>query len=55
MRDVASDPAALEQLRVQWARLADRLRPRWWYLTGIAFLCALVFAFPFASRYLPRD
>ena len=54
MRDVARDPAALEQLRVQWGRLADRLRPRWWYLAGIAFLWALVFAAPFGSRYLPR-
>jgi hypothetical protein len=52
MRDVASDPAALELLRVQRARLADRLRPPWWYLTGVAIMFALVFAFPFASRFL---
>ena len=52
MRDVAGDPAALEQLRVQRSRLADRLRPPWWYLTGIAIMYALVFAFPFASRFL---
>jgi hypothetical protein len=51
MRDVASDPAALELLRVQRARLADRLRPRWWYLAGVAVAYALVLAFPFASRY----
>ena len=51
MRDVASDPAALELLRVQRARLADRLRPRWWYLAGVALAYALVLAFPFASRY----
>ena len=51
MRDVASDPAALELLRVQRARLADRLRPRWWYLAGVAVAYALVFAFPFASRF----
>jgi hypothetical protein len=51
MRDVASDPAALELLRVQRDRLADRLRPRWWYLAGVAVAYALVFAFPFASRY----
>ena len=52
MRDVARDPAALEQLRAQRSRLADRLRPPWWYLTGIALMYALVFAFPFASRFL---
>jgi hypothetical protein len=52
MRDVASDPAALELLRVQRARLADRLRPPWWYLAGVAIMFALVFAFPFASRFL---
>ena len=34
------------------ARLADRMRPPWWYLTGIAIMYALVFAFPFASRFL---
>ena len=52
MRDVARDPAALELLRVQRSRLADRMRPPWWYLTGIAIMYALVFAFPFASRFL---
>jgi hypothetical protein len=52
MRDVAGDPAALERLRVQRGRLADRMRPPWWYLAGIAILYALVFAFPFASRFL---
>ena len=51
MRDVARDPAALELLRVQRSRLADRMRPPWWYLTGIAILWALVFAAPFSSRY----
>jgi hypothetical protein len=51
MRDVASDPATLDLLRVQRARLADRLRARWWYLAGVAVAYALVFAFPFASRY----
>jgi hypothetical protein len=50
MRDLAGDPAALELLRVQRARLADRLRPRWWYLAGVGVAYALVFAFPFASR-----
>jgi hypothetical protein len=28
------------------------MRPPWWYLTGIAIMYALVFAFPFASRFL---
>ncbi len=53
MRDVAKDPAALELLRVQRSRLADRMRPPWWYLTGVAIVWALVFAAPFSSRYLP--
>ena len=55
MRDAARDPAALEpleRLRVQRSRLADRMRPPWWYLAGIAVMYALVFAFPFASRFL---
>jgi hypothetical protein len=52
MRDVAGDPAALERLRVQRSRLADRMRAPWWYLTGVAIMYALVFAFPFASRFL---
>jgi hypothetical protein len=52
VRDVARDPAALERLRVQRSRLADRMRPPWWYLTGIAIMYALLFAFPFASRFL---
>ena len=54
MRDLARDPAALERLRVQRSRLADRMRPPWWYLTGSAILWALVFAAPFSSRYLPQ-
>ena len=54
MRDVARDPAALELLRVQRGRLADRMRPPWWYLSSSAILWALVFAGPFSSRYLPR-
>jgi hypothetical protein len=54
MRDVGRDPAALEQLRVQRGRLADRMRPPWWYLAGIAILWALAFACPFSSRYLPQ-
>jgi hypothetical protein len=52
MRDVAGDPAALERLRVQRSRLADRMRAPWWYLTGVAIMYALVFAVPFASRFL---
>jgi hypothetical protein len=54
MRDVARDPAALEQLRAQRSRLADRMRPPWWYLAGIGILWALAFAAPFSSRFLPQ-
>ena len=54
MFDAARDPAALELLRVQRARLADRMRLPWWYLAGSAILWALVFAGPFSSRYLPQ-
>src|ERR1039457_4701229 len=54
MRDVARDPAALELLRVQRSRLADRMRPPWWYLPGITILWALTFAAPFSSRYFPQ-
>jgi hypothetical protein len=50
MRDVVRDPAALELLRVQRSRLADRMRPPWWYLPGIAIVWALFFAGPFSSR-----
>jgi hypothetical protein len=52
MPDVARDPAALELLRVQRSRLADRMRPPWWYVAGGAIVWALVFGLPFASRYL---
>jgi hypothetical protein len=52
MSDAARDQATLELLRVQRSRLADRMRPPWWYLTGFAILYALVFAVPFTSRYL---
>jgi hypothetical protein len=52
MRDVAGDPAALELLRVQRSRLADRMRLPWWYRSGAAILWAVVFAGPFSSRYL---
>jgi hypothetical protein len=54
MRDMGRDPAALELLRDQRSRLADRMRPPWWYLTGGAIVWALVFALPFASRYLAQ-
>jgi hypothetical protein len=50
--DLTRDPAALELLRVQRSRLANRMRPPWWYLTGVAVMYALTFAFPFASRFL---
>ena len=53
MRDVARDPAALELLRVQRSRLADRLRPPWWYLTGSAIAWAVGFMDPFTLRSLP--
>ena len=52
MPDSARDPGALELLEMQRSRLADRLRPPWWYLAGFAIMYALVFAFPFASRFL---
>jgi len=52
MRDAARDPAALELLRVQRSRLADRMRPPWWYLTGSAILRAVLFAGPFILHYL---
>lgn len=54
MRDMARDPAALELLRVQRSRLADRMRLPWWYQTGHAILWAVVFAGPLSSRYLHR-
>jgi hypothetical protein len=54
MRDVAGDPAALELLRVQRNRLADRMRPPWWYLPGAAIAWAVAFTNPFSLQYLPR-
>ena len=54
MRDVARDPAALELLRAQRSRLADRMRPPWWYLPGAAIAWAVAFTGPFSLRYLPR-
>jgi hypothetical protein len=54
MRDAARDLAALEQLRVQRSRLADRMRWPWWYVSGTGILWALAFAAPFRSRYFPQ-
>ena len=54
MREVARDPAALEQLRAQRGRLAERMRPPWWYLTGSAVAWAVGFTGQFSLRYLPR-
>jgi hypothetical protein len=54
MCDAARDQAPLELLRAQRSRLADRLRPPWWYLSGFAIVWAVAFAGPFSSRYLPR-
>ena len=52
MPDVVRDPAALERLRVQRSRLADRMQPPWWYLTGSAVMWAVLFAGPFILQYL---
>ena len=54
MQDVSRDPAALELLRVQRSRRADRMRLPWWYRAGHAIVWAVAFAGPFSSRYLPR-
>ena len=50
MRDMARNPVALDLLRVQRSRLADRMRPPWWYVPGVAVVWALYFAGPFTSR-----
>ena len=50
MRDTAGEQPTLERLRVQRSRLADRMRPPWWYLPGVAAAWALFFAGPFSSR-----
>jgi hypothetical protein len=52
MRDVARNPGALDLLRVQRNRLADRMRPPWWYLTGSAIAWAVLFAGPLILQYL---
>jgi hypothetical protein len=54
MREVARDPAALEVLRAQRSRLADRMRPPWWYLTGSAIAWAVGGTGQFSLQYLPR-
>ena len=54
MNELARDPAALEQLRAQRNRLADRMRAPWWYLAGAALVWAVAFGFPFTSRYVPH-
>ena len=54
MSGAARDPAALELLRLQRSRLADRMRPPWWYLPGAAIAWAVAFTGPFSLRYLPR-
>jgi hypothetical protein len=51
MHDMARDPATLDLLRAQRSRLADRMRPPWWYLTGSAILWAVLFAGPFILKY----
>jgi hypothetical protein len=48
----AEDKEALELLRAQRGRLADRMRWPWWYQAGLGIMYALVFAFPFIVRYL---
>jgi hypothetical protein len=52
MGDVARDLGTLDLLRAQRNRLADRVRPPWWYLTGSIVCWALLFAGPFVLRYL---
>src|ERR1700683_1940742 len=50
MRDAARDPEALELLRAQRSRLADRMRWPWWYQSGLAIFWALAFACPFLHQ-----
>ena len=50
MPDLARDPAALDRLREQRSRLADRMRWPWWYQSGLAIFWALAFACPFLPR-----
>ena len=53
MGDAERDSEALELLRVQRSRLADRFRWPWWFQAGLAGMWALTFAFPFISRLFP--
>lgn len=53
MNDAAGPQAELEQLQVQRARLAGRVRPPWWYLPGSTVTLGLVLAVPFTAHYLP--
>jgi hypothetical protein len=54
VRDTARNPIALDLLQVQRNRLADRMRPPWWYLPGCAVAWAVGFTGQFSLRYLPR-
>jgi hypothetical protein len=54
MRDAARNPVALDLLQIQRNRLADRLRPPWWYLPGAAIAWAVGSTSQFSLRYLPR-
>ena len=37
---------------MQRARLADQVRPPWWYLAGSWIMVAMLFASPFADHYV---
>ena len=50
MPNLARDPAALDRLREQRSRLADRMRWPWWYQSGLAIFWTLAFACPFLPR-----
>jgi hypothetical protein len=52
VRDMASNPVALDLLQVQRSRLADRMRPPWWYQAGSAIAWAVLFAGPFIVQYV---
>jgi hypothetical protein len=51
---MARNPVALDLLQVQRSRLADRLRPPWWYLPGAAIAAVAAVTGPFILWYLPR-
>jgi hypothetical protein len=48
--DLARDSAALERLREQRSRLADRMRWPWWYQSSLTICWVLPFACPFLPR-----